>query len=61
MGMYVTSSLFPVFASYASNISLNDWFQRVSWLDAVEQVLFAITYLDISGNCEGAILQLFSR
>jgi len=25
MGMYVTSSFFPVFSSYASNTSLNDY------------------------------------
>lgn len=61
MGMYVTSSFFPVFVSYALNISLNDCYRiRMLSSDAAESVWFLGTYLGVARNGEGTILQFLS-
>jgi hypothetical protein len=54
--MYVTSSFFPVFSSYALNTSLNDY-QFVSSQTRSECQIGR--YLIVPSNGEGTVLQLF--
>jgi hypothetical protein len=56
--MYVTSSFFPVFSSYALNISLNDY-GLVSSQTHSESKWEVRRYLIFRSDGKGAVLQLF--
>jgi hypothetical protein len=58
MGMYVTSSFFPVFSSYALNTSLNDYV-FVSSHTPSESECQVRHYLIVRSDGKGAVLQLF--
>jgi hypothetical protein len=60
----VISSFFPVFSSYALNISLNDWIEGLSlvrhyYLHA--EIPQVGGYLVVPGDSEATVLQLFRR
>jgi hypothetical protein len=56
--MYVTSSFFPVFSSYALNISLNDY-AFVSSQTPSESECQVGRYLILRSDGKGTVLQLF--
>jgi hypothetical protein len=60
IGMYVTSSFFPVFSSYASNTSLNVC-GVVSTQTPSESECQVRRYLIVRGHDKGMVLQLFGR
>jgi hypothetical protein len=58
IGMYVTSSFFPVFSSYALNISLNDY-AFVSVQTPSESECQVRSYLILRSDGKGTVLHLF--
>jgi hypothetical protein len=60
IGMYVTSSFFPVFSSYALNTSLNDY-GFVSCQTPSESEHRVRCYLIVPSDGKGTVLKLFGR
>lgn len=56
MGMYVTCNFFPVFSSYALNISLNDYLQVLDRTSGAGYQV--IRYLVVPNDGKGSVLQL---
>ena len=58
-GIYVTSSFFPVFSSYALNTSLNDYYVLVSGLTRSESESKVRCHLGVPSHGKGTVFQLF--